>query len=225
MSSSGVGIWLWSRSGLGTVPTVFCLKSPASMKRRFDVGAGSWPRRWRTARSIEFGCRVAAGHQRKKDLSIVATLQELVEPETAGDPMTGRPHLGTQQPAQPARPTGSDWSSGERADRRRPAEGSGLCAARQRQERCTSVGGDFFADVSPGGDAYLLAQIPYDWGDAQNPTILSRCHSAMPAHARLLVVELVLPETDEPNIEHGGPGRPSSSKQSPRCSWRSSSVC
>jgi O-methyltransferase domain/Dimerisation domain len=67
-------------------------------------------------------------------------------------------------------------------------------------ERCTSVGGDFFADVPPGGDAYLLAQILHDWGDAQNLTILSRCRSAMPAHARLLVVELVLPETDEPNF-------------------------
>jgi hypothetical protein len=67
-------------------------------------------------------------------------------------------------------------------------------------ERCTFVGGDFLADVPPGGDAYLLAQILHDWGDAQNLTILSRCRSAMPAHARLLVVELVLPETDEPNF-------------------------
>src|SRR6266568_3764967 len=40
MSSSGAGIWPWSRSGLGTVPTEFCLKSPASMKRRFDGGTG-----------------------------------------------------------------------------------------------------------------------------------------------------------------------------------------
>src|SRR5436190_17894547 len=60
------------------------------MKRRFDAAAGSWPPRWWTARSIEFGCRVAADHGRKKDLTILATLQELVEPETAGDPMTGQ---------------------------------------------------------------------------------------------------------------------------------------
>jgi len=34
---------------------------------------------------------VAADHGRKKkDMTIVASLQELVEPETAGDPMTGQ---------------------------------------------------------------------------------------------------------------------------------------
>jgi hypothetical protein len=66
MSSGGAGIWPWSRSGLGTVLTESCLKSPASMKRRFDEGAGSWLPRWRTAQSIEFGCRVAADHGRKK---------------------------------------------------------------------------------------------------------------------------------------------------------------
>ena len=37
----------------------------------------------------------------------------------------------------------------------------------------------------------------HDWNDAQNLTILSRCRSAMPAHARLLVVELVAAGTDE----------------------------
>src|SRR5947208_14382405 len=92
MSNSGAGIWPWSRSGLGTVPTESCLKSRALMKRRFDGGAKSWLPRWWTARSTEFGCRVAAAHGRKKkkDLSIIATLKELVEPETAGDPMTGQ---------------------------------------------------------------------------------------------------------------------------------------
>src|SRR5216683_2576045 len=90
MSSSGAGTWPWSRNGLGMVRTESCLKSRASMKRRFDGGAGSWLPRWWTARWIEFGCRVVADHGRKKDLTIVATLLELVEPETAGDPMTGQ---------------------------------------------------------------------------------------------------------------------------------------
>src|SRR5712691_3797881 len=119
MSSSGAGTWPWSRNGLGMVRTESCLKSRASMKRRFDGGAGSWLPRWWTARWIECGCRVVADHGRKKcswrrrhhqghetsslacqspprrqfhskDLTIVATLLELVEPETAGDPMTGQ---------------------------------------------------------------------------------------------------------------------------------------
>jgi len=76
---------------------------------------------------------VAADHGRKKDLTIVATLQELVEPETAGDPMTGQIWVRSSLRSLRDRleavghpvsaPTGST-----------PAEGSGLCAARQRQE-------------------------------------------------------------------------------------------
>ena len=46
----------------------------------------------------------------------------------------------------------------------------------------------------------MLAQILHDWDDEQNLAILSRCHAAMPQHARLLVVELVLPETDDPSF-------------------------
>jgi hypothetical protein len=47
---------------------------------------------------------------------------------------------------------------------------------------------------------YVLAQILHDWDDEQNLAILSHCHAAMPQHARLLVVELVLPETDDPSF-------------------------
>src|SRR6266700_8083209 len=36
------------------------------MKRRFDGVARNWLPRWWTARSTEFGCRVAADHGRKK---------------------------------------------------------------------------------------------------------------------------------------------------------------
>src|SRR5207237_5188687 len=90
MSSSGAGFWQTSRSGLGTVPTGSCLKLLALMKRPYDGVAKSWLPRWWTVRSTEFVCRVAAATDEKKDLSIIATLKELVEPETAGDPMTGR---------------------------------------------------------------------------------------------------------------------------------------
>ncbi len=67
-------------------------------------------------------------------------------------------------------------------------------------DRCTSVGGDFFEEVPAGGDAYVLAQILHDWDDEQDLAILSRCRAAMSGRARLLVVEIVLPETEEPNF-------------------------
>ena len=65
-------------------------------------------------------------------------------------------------------------------------------------DRCTAVGGDFFAAVPAGGDAYVLAQILHDWDDERCVAILGQCRRAMPDHGKLLVVELVLPEGDEP---------------------------
>lgn len=65
-------------------------------------------------------------------------------------------------------------------------------------ERCTTVGGDFFVEVPAGGDAYVLAQILHDWDDERSVAILRQCRRAMPAHGKLLVVELVLPSGEEP---------------------------
>ena len=65
-------------------------------------------------------------------------------------------------------------------------------------DRCTFVSGDFFAAVPTGGDAYVLSQILHDWDDERCVAILGQCRRAMPDHGKLLVVELVLPEGDEP---------------------------
>src|SRR3954453_20928906 len=65
-------------------------------------------------------------------------------------------------------------------------------------DRCTAVGGDFFVDVPGGCDAYLLAQILHDWDDERCMTILSHCRRAIADGGKLLVVELVLPEGQEP---------------------------
>lgn len=64
-------------------------------------------------------------------------------------------------------------------------------------ERCQAVGGDFFVEVPAGGEAYLLAQILYDWDDERSTVILRQCRSAMPMHGKLLVIELVLPSGEE----------------------------
>jgi hypothetical protein len=62
--------------------------------------------------------------------------------------------------------------------------------------RCTVEGGDFFEAVPPGADAYLLGHILHDWDDAKAGLILDNLRRAMPAKARLLAVEYVLPEGD-----------------------------
>jgi len=67
-------------------------------------------------------------------------------------------------------------------------------------DRCTPVGGDFFVDVPGGCDAYLLAQILHDWDDERCVNILSHCRRAIADGGKLLVVELVLPESEEPSF-------------------------
>jgi DNA-binding transcriptional ArsR family regulator len=65
-------------------------------------------------------------------------------------------------------------------------------------QRCETVTGDFLEAVPPGGDAYLLSWILHDWDDETALHILRNCRSAMNDAARLLVVELVVPATDDP---------------------------
>lgn len=65
-------------------------------------------------------------------------------------------------------------------------------------DRCTTVGGDFFVEVPAHGEAYLLAQILHDWNDERSVEILRQCRRAIPSHGKLLVIELVLPEGEEP---------------------------
>jgi SAM-dependent methyltransferase len=77
------------------------------------------------------------------------------------------------------------------ADAEEPLANAGVA------DRCTRIGGDFFAEVPPGGDAYLLAQILHDWDDERSVDILKQCRRAMPPHAKLLVIELVLPPGKE----------------------------
>jgi hypothetical protein len=65
-------------------------------------------------------------------------------------------------------------------------------------ERCTAVGGDFFASVPGGGDAYVLKAVLHDWEDQPAAVILRCCRAAVPPHGRLLVVEQLLDEGPDP---------------------------
>jgi hypothetical protein len=60
-------------------------------------------------------------------------------------------------------------------------------------------GGDFFATAPGDADAYLLGNILHDWDDEKAGVILDSLRRAMPARARLLVLETVLPEGDGPS--------------------------
>jgi len=64
------------------------------------------------------------------------------------------------------------------------------------RDRCELVGGDFFAAVPAGGDAYVLALIVHNWPDDETTAILRACHRAMAPGARLWLVEQVVEPGD-----------------------------
>ena len=70
---------------------------------------------------------------------------------------------------------------------------AGLAAA-GLDGRWEAVAGDFFAAVPAGADAYLLSRVLHDWDDVDAGRILATCRAAMPAGARLLVVEAIVSE-------------------------------
>ena len=57
--------------------------------------------------------------------------------------------------------------------------------------------GDFFKDPMPVADAYLVMQVIHDWADAEATKILSGIRRAAPASAKLLLIEVLIPETPE----------------------------
>ncbi|ACC84614.1 methyltransferase [Nostoc punctiforme] len=66
------------------------------------------------------------------------------------------------------------------------------------QDRCQLVGGNFFESVPTSGDAYLLRYIIHDWDDERAIAILKNCYQAMQPDGRLLLVEMVIPQGNEP---------------------------
>lgn len=67
-------------------------------------------------------------------------------------------------------------------------------------DRCTTASGDFFKSVCPGGDTYMMKHIIHDWDDDRCRTILRHCHQHMKPGAKVLIVDQVLPEGNEPSL-------------------------
>lgn len=67
-------------------------------------------------------------------------------------------------------------------------------------EKLKTVAGNFFTDAMPRADAYLLMNIIHDWPDAESVKILSGIRRDMPAHARVLIIETIVPPTAGPHL-------------------------
>ncbi len=80
------------------------------------------------------------------------------------------------------------------------ADAPPLLASFGVQDRVAIESGSFFESVPAGHDAYLLSHIIHDRDDGENATILGNVREAMKPDGRLLIVEMVLPESDEPHM-------------------------
>ena len=60
--------------------------------------------------------------------------------------------------------------------------------------------GDFFKDSLPMCDAYLLMSVIHDWSDQQAIEVLGAIRRAAPQHAKVLVIETVLPDEPKPHL-------------------------
>jgi C-methyltransferase len=65
--------------------------------------------------------------------------------------------------------------------------------------RLTLIGGDFFADALPAADLYLLMEVLHDWDDADATRILAALRRAASPGARVLIVEILVPDTPGPH--------------------------
>lgn len=66
-------------------------------------------------------------------------------------------------------------------------------------ERVSLEPGSFFDTIPAGADAYMMSHIIHDWNEDQCQAILTNCREAMNDDSKLLLIEMVLPEGDEPH--------------------------
>lgn len=78
-----------------------------------------------------------------------------------------------------------------------------VAAAVPATQRLSVIGGDFFADPLPPGDAYLLMEILHDWPDDEAVEIVSAIRRACRPGAVLLVIEnVVLDGPPDPRVHN-----------------------
>jgi ubiquinone/menaquinone biosynthesis C-methylase UbiE len=72
--------------------------------------------------------------------------------------------------------------------------------SRGLENRCEVVECDFFKEIPPGSDGYLMSHILHDWPADQCKTILKNCYKAMKPKSKLLIVEMIIPHGNQPSI-------------------------
>jgi hypothetical protein len=80
------------------------------------------------------------------------------------------------------------------------AEATAAIELAELSARCRFVGGNFFESVPPGADVYVMSAILHDWDDTSAAAILQSLRTAMRPDSRLLLLESVLADGNEPDV-------------------------
>lgn len=68
------------------------------------------------------------------------------------------------------------------------------------EDRTEIIEGNFFEKIPEGGDLYILKSVLHSWDDESSRKILSNVYEAMTLESRLLIIESVLDEGNEPSF-------------------------
>lgn len=71
--------------------------------------------------------------------------------------------------------------------------------AAKASDRLRLQGGDFFNDKLPVCDSYMIMQVIHDWPDQEAAKILASIRRSTPPHAKLLLIEAIVPEDPNPS--------------------------
>lgn len=71
-------------------------------------------------------------------------------------------------------------------------------------DRVRIVAGSFFDDIPAGADTYVLRRVLHNWNDEDAGRLLVRVREAMPAGARLFVLEDLMPDAPEASSASAG---------------------
>ena len=66
--------------------------------------------------------------------------------------------------------------------------------------RVELVTGDFTAEIPVKADIYMLKHIIHDWYDEKNEVILRNIRDQMPDDGKVLIIDAVVPEGNEPHF-------------------------
>lgn len=69
------------------------------------------------------------------------------------------------------------------------------------KSRLQFIPGDFFKAIPPSANCYVICRTLLNWSDEDAIKILNQCYSDMPANAKLVIIDFLVPDKDHPHYK------------------------